>query len=353
MTVKITKPALNLREELADLRKPSGIAGEALLRADSVQEQRDLIGAGRKNLLINGSFDVNQRDNLTLDAAATSFTDNAYYLDRWRANVGGSLSFTQEYLSTNQPAGINGASYRCNIGSSGSGFVAFHQTVENHLRYAGLSLTLSAWVKSNTTLARMLAYDGVAFKHGATHSGSGQWEKLSVTFTVQDSPTILDCYFGTYFNGSVAHNTGDYIEATQMQLELGSVATEFEHRSYGEELALCQRYYFKMNFPQTMTFGPAHRQTTNTLRASIESPVPMRSLPSVNSSGQPSWIVYWVNGTAGTGSNFTDTSGGAFSMVTGSLDGNKFAITATATGLDPYVTALLGYSGAFEFNAEL
>jgi len=247
MTVKITKPALNLREELADLRKPSGIAGEALLRADSVQEQRDLINAGRKNLLINGSFDVNQRDNLTLDAAATSFTDNAYYLDRWRANVGGSLSFTQEYLSTNQPAGINGASYRCNIGSSGSGFVAFHQQVENHLRYAGLSLTLSAWVKSNTTLARMLAYDGVAFKHGATHSGSGQWEKLSVTFTVQDSPTILDCYFGTYFNGSVAHNTGDYIEATQMQLELGSVATEFEHRSYGEELALCQRYFERSN----------------------------------------------------------------------------------------------------------
>ena len=38
---------------------------------------------------------------------------------------------------------------------------------------------------------------------------------------------------------------GNFVEFTQVQLELGKVATPFEHRSYGEELALCQRYYFK------------------------------------------------------------------------------------------------------------
>ena len=37
MTVRIEKPAINVREELADLRKPSGVAGEAMLRADTPQ----------------------------------------------------------------------------------------------------------------------------------------------------------------------------------------------------------------------------------------------------------------------------------------------------------------------------
>ncbi len=49
MTVRVNKPAINVREELADLRKPSGTAGEAMLRAETPQEQFNLIGAGRRN----------------------------------------------------------------------------------------------------------------------------------------------------------------------------------------------------------------------------------------------------------------------------------------------------------------
>jgi hypothetical protein len=89
MTVNVTKPALNIREKLAELDKPSGIAGEAMLRADSVQEQRNLIGAGRKNLLINGGFDVSQRGDYT---SATSTADGNYYLDRWQNSVAGVTS---------------------------------------------------------------------------------------------------------------------------------------------------------------------------------------------------------------------------------------------------------------------
>ncbi|MCP4928994.1 MAG: hypothetical protein GY918_08070, partial [Gammaproteobacteria bacterium] len=43
MTVKVSKPALNLREELANLRKPSGIAGEAVLRADTTADAREAV----------------------------------------------------------------------------------------------------------------------------------------------------------------------------------------------------------------------------------------------------------------------------------------------------------------------
>ena len=65
MAVKFTKPEINVREKLAELDKPSGIAGEAMLRAETPQEQFNLIGAGRKNLIINGANQVNQRGTLT------------------------------------------------------------------------------------------------------------------------------------------------------------------------------------------------------------------------------------------------------------------------------------------------
>ena len=61
MVVKVSKPELNLREKISELDKPSGIAGEAMLRAETPQEQQALIGAGRRNLIINGDFRVAQR----------------------------------------------------------------------------------------------------------------------------------------------------------------------------------------------------------------------------------------------------------------------------------------------------
>jgi len=48
-----------------------------------------------------------------------------------------------------------------------------------------------------------------------------------------------------FYHHTTTFASGNYLEIAQVQLELGSVATDFEHRSYGEELALCQRYYWQ------------------------------------------------------------------------------------------------------------
>jgi hypothetical protein len=58
---------------------------------------------------------------------------------------------------------------------------------------------------------------------------------------------------GAYSNTTIT--AGDYVEATMIQLELGNVATPFEHRSYGEELALCQRYYEKIAYDTSTDSG--------------------------------------------------------------------------------------------------
>ena len=61
MTVRITKPEFNLREKISELDKPSGLKGSELMRSDTAQDARDLIGAGRKNMIINGDMTVAQR----------------------------------------------------------------------------------------------------------------------------------------------------------------------------------------------------------------------------------------------------------------------------------------------------
>mgnify|MGYP003132955233 FL=1 len=75
MAVKFTKPEINITEKVAELDKPSGIAGEAMLRAETPQEQFNLISAGRKNMIINGGFDVWQR--------GTTVNTTMYSADRW------------------------------------------------------------------------------------------------------------------------------------------------------------------------------------------------------------------------------------------------------------------------------
>ena len=68
-------------------------------------------------------------------------------------------------------------------------------------------------------------------------------------------------------------------EITGVQLEVGSVATDFEHRSFGQELALCQRYYFEVSGDFNDYLTDAFAQATSNVFANFYSPVPMRANP--------------------------------------------------------------------------
>ena len=65
MTVKITKPELNLREKISELDKPSGVAGEAMLRAETPRNNSLTDWCWRRNILINWRFTVTQRGSYT------------------------------------------------------------------------------------------------------------------------------------------------------------------------------------------------------------------------------------------------------------------------------------------------
>ena len=95
MVVRVAKPAFNLRDKLSELDKPVGLKGSELMRSDTVQDARDLVSAGRKNLIINGGFDIWQR---ATDSGSN--TDDGYLsADRWKHASSGA---TKQVTLTNK-----------------------------------------------------------------------------------------------------------------------------------------------------------------------------------------------------------------------------------------------------------
>ena len=78
---------------------------------------------------------------------------------------------------------------------------------------------------------------------------------------------------------------------TGIQLEIGEQATPFEHRSFGEELALCQRYFNIFGSLETgnnyENFGTVVAFGTNASehRMQMTMPTTMRAIPTVGNSG--------------------------------------------------------------------
>ena len=289
MTVRIEKPAVNVREKLAELDKPTGIAGEAMLRAETPQEQFNLIGAGRRNMIINGDFQVSQRGDYS---SSTSVTSGNYYVDRWAITTT-NVTANMIHSIVTLPNGVKTKSLKVTATSSNTGYLEVRQIIEDYLQISGQELIWSAWVRTNMAL--------IGFRHnGHTDFGSkfpndGEWHYVTSRYTMDEpsSGSGADTAFSiiSYNNAPVSISSGDYFEIAQVQLEVGKVATPFEHRSYGEELALCQRYFYKWvaNHPYNNvgigvgsgTYGVA----TNQAMVTFYLPTRMRASPSVGYGG--------------------------------------------------------------------
>ena len=289
MTVKVSKPAINVREELADLKKPTGIAGEAMLRAETPQEQFQLIGAGRRNLIINGGMDVWQR--------ATSHTTASGYksVDRWYFNTytGGAFTVSKEvdsvhgnYLKWNRTSQDTSHS---NAGN------AIQQTIENaQYVLGGQYVTVSFWLKDEAGLGsgfvrlRQAAspYSRVTADNQdeTWYSSSADWQYHTFTFKLKSAADISMSNVQLVIRMDNGTAQGG-VSIAKVQLELGKVATPFEHRSYGEELAACQRYYQKFGGTELYDFIGGWGGASLTTQVSLPTylPVEMRTTPSVSS----------------------------------------------------------------------
>ena len=103
MTVRVSKPVFNIREKVSELDKPTGLKGSELMRSDTSQDARDLIGAGRKNKIINGAMLVSQRRG-----TSSHTNSNGFHTDRFRSQVAGMDQLVQTYQQvTDAPPGFS------------------------------------------------------------------------------------------------------------------------------------------------------------------------------------------------------------------------------------------------------
>jgi len=351
MTIKVSKPAINIREELADLKQDTGLKGQELMRADTLAEARTAIGAGRKNIIYNGAMKVSQR--------GTSFAavaNGAYTLDRWRFwGNAGAFTVTQD---SDAPAGF-GSSCKVDCTTadtslSASDYLEIVQNLEGQDLQSwkkgtadALPITMSFWVKTNKTGTYQVNFvdednSRRFISRAYSVSSADTWEKIEFTcsgdttgaFNNDNGDSLMiEWWFGAgtnftsgtiptswtaHSNGNraaslnvnLADSTSNYWQITGVQLELGSVATEFEHRSYGEELLLCQRYYYKIDGGGYNWITEVQRHNNTGFRSVISLPVPLRDAPEIYHSG----LAYWYNngamhtGTTSVGLGYTDTT---------------------------------------------
>ena len=270
MAVRVTKPEFNVREKLTELDLPKGNHGTQLLKSNTLKETCELVGSGRRNLLINGGFDVWQR-------GTTFTTPSAPYCaaDRWniyRASSSITTTTRQSFTLGQQEVPGNPKYFMRvdNTPDADGTWIEIVQHVEDVTQFSDKWVTLSFWMRSNKPQENNEDYWGFYYNFGTGGSPSGsmmagitphfdiytQWSYYEFPVYL---PDIQNKTLGTdgvntssmkihlLRQNAVAADT--YYDIANVQLEFGRGATPFEKRSYGEELALCQRYYIQYGGP--------------------------------------------------------------------------------------------------------
>jgi hypothetical protein len=236
-----------------------------------------------RNVLINGDFYIDQRNS---GASQTITSTNAYTADRWYANAAGA-NVTGARIAGAVPTQY----YYRFTGATSNTQVTLAQRIEaaNSYHMAGQTVTISAKIASSslTSITWGLGYATATDNFAVITSGpSGTFTinstltTYSATFTVPAGATTGLRFLLQTATGLVASQT---LTIADVQLELGSIATPFEQRPIGIELALCQRYYQNIAIPTgTTDFNlPIVRESATQAQMTVFLPVTLRSSPSI------------------------------------------------------------------------
>ena len=299
---------------------------------------------GFRNRIINGDMRIDQRN------AGASTTASGYIVDRWQTGSIAGATLTSQQV-TDAPAGFT-HSFKQTVTASSvqNDYSVFWQPIEanNAIDLAwgtsnGQSVTLSFWVKSSMSGQ----FNGAVIYYGATNyyyfptftvNAANTWQ--FITLNIPAPPTAAGAFpgalntayisvrpigvFTSGYTGVGAGNTwttsanykvagsvnlastaGATVQFTGVQFEAGSVATPFERRPYGTELALCQRYYQKSAAQGTKPADGVSGVATNFAAyaasagwtADIPFPVIMRAAPTMTAYdsvgvGSGNWAYY-------------------------------------------------------------
>lgn len=370
-----------------NFQHPSASAANITLASDGTVTGG--IPSPNRNFLYNGAMQVSQRGTSTASITTSGFRT----ADRWGFNVGTQGTWTQS-VENDAPTGsgfrksLKVLCTTADASPAAGDFLQLYQPLEGQDLQriakgtsAAQQLTLSFWVKSNVTgtyIAEL--YDGDNTRQVSasyTISASATWERKTITFpadttgafdndNTEGMSLVLWLGAGTDFTGgtlnttwaavtankrasgqtNLAAATNNYWQVTGVQLEVGSQATAFEFKSFGQELRECQRYYFK-TFDQATapaqnvgagSVGGALRGSSSATNvqfiASMSFPVAMRAAPTITTFSPDSATANWSD-QGGVRAVLTSSGSGqnAFNCIgaTTVLAGGAYGIHVTAS----------------------
>lgn len=246
-----------------------------------------------RNKIINGKMEIAQRGT-SFPAAAFG----AYTLDRWAYASVGSVVATISQQADAPVSNEFQSSLRATITTADTSiapgdYALLTQRVEgfNVRDLIGRTFTLSFWVRSSKTgthcvslgnaggnRSLVLEYTVIAtntweFKTITVTGGlitAGTWDwtigiGINLRFIMASGTTYQSTagawqvgdFLGTSNQVNCLDTVGNIFAITGVQLEVGSVATPFEHRPYGQEMELCRRYYRSTAFRHTVSLYAA------------------------------------------------------------------------------------------------
>jgi len=354
---------------------------------------------GFKNRIINGAMTISQRGSTNVTAAGGNIYVAA---DRFNMfNYFGSGQINTAMSTSVVPAGFSssiGLTVATAVPLSGTtGYLTnIAQTIEgfNIADCYNQSITLSFWVRSSITGTYTVSFYN-ASNPGATSAtrwynatytinSANTWEQKTITVSLSagtasgtwlsDNGVGLNIAWGLgaesvrkgngYLNtwGTVgttydfqvssqtqwASTAGATFYITGVQLEKGSVATSFDYRPYGTELALCQRYYWKENSAGSgYVFSSGYIAASGIYRGWKTYPVPMRTAPSMTYNTASNSI----NANDSSGNKNLNSFGGNFGTLGAGFSWNT---AGGNTGSGAVIWDASGTAGGyFDFSAEL
>ena len=276
---------------------------------------------GRKNIAINGAMQISQR---SASATGVGDTDNVYpSLDRYAVSIG-ATSAGRFTMSQSAVTDLNGFSNALKIDcTTADTSVAAGEALMIQHRIEGLSCqqikasststnayTISFYAKSNASRAIVLESkhtEGTNQQISSLHTIGTSWARYTMTVPAASSTEIDNdnttgitisfwihagtTYTGGTLNtaslaattqanraagiGSIFASTDNTLEITGLQIEVGSQSTPFEHRSFGEELQLCKRFF---QF-QTDGYRAGNGSGSNRIVVGVPLSVGMRATP--------------------------------------------------------------------------
>lgn len=299
--------------------------GQATLNGLTFPTSGSLSG---RNRIINGDMRIDQR-NAGANVAIANNTPT-YTADRWLVYSNNDGACSMQRVSE-APAGFTNSLKFTTTTADASLSATQRATLQHRIEGFNASdlgwgtasaqpVTISFWVRSSLTgsFGGAVQNESVnrAYPFAYTISAANTWEQKTVTITGETTGTwssdntswgriVFGLGVGSTYSGTAgAWVAGDLNSTTSavsvigtlnatwqitgVQLEAGSVATPFERRSYGQELALCQRYFCKPLGGGASGYGRSHGYDLATSRGPLYLPLPvqMRSSPSVSISSQ-------------------------------------------------------------------